>query len=140
RRSVTPHQVRHPADCRFTSGCSPPRLAATQSPSITEPATGSGADLHRAVKASSRTHLPRRKPGPIVPPHQPFLAGKLLRPLQEIPRGGGMGPGFPHGSKRLTENELSDFSPLWDDDCMKQSSRHKMWTEITRRKYERGGQ
>src|SRR5438034_9449895 len=43
-------------------------------------------------------------------------------------------------TKRLTENELSDFSPLWDDDCMKQSSRHKMWTEITRRKYERGGQ
>src|SRR5947208_12853654 len=42
--------------------------------------------------------------------------------------------------ERLTENELSDFSPLWDDDCVKQSSRHKMWTEITRRKYERGGQ
>src|SRR5215469_1669092 len=30
-------------DCRFTSGCSPPRLTATQLPSITEPATGSGA-------------------------------------------------------------------------------------------------
>src|SRR5213594_2455260 len=44
------------------------------------------------------------------------------------------------GTERLTENELSDFSPLWDDDCVKQSSRHKMWTEITRRKYERGGQ
>jgi hypothetical protein len=43
-------------------------------------------------------------------------------------------------TKRLTENELSDFSPLWHDDCVKQSSRHKMWTEITRRKYERGGQ
>src|SRR5438270_4097235 len=40
----------------------------------------------------------------------------------------------------MTENELSDFSPLWHDDCVKQSSRHKMWTEITRRKYERGGQ
>src|SRR3984893_13162551 len=43
-------------------------------------------------------------------------------------------------AQRLTENELSDFRPLWHDDCVKQSSRHKMWTEITRRKYERGGQ
>src|SRR5207245_187543 len=94
RRSVTPNQVRHPADCRFTSGCSPPRLAATQSPSITEPATGSGADLHRAVKASSRTHLPRRKPGPIVPRHEPIPARKVLRLLQEILSGGGVGPSF----------------------------------------------
>ena len=39
-----------------------------------------------------------------------------------------------------TENELSDFSSLWHDGCGKQSSRHKMWTEITRRKYEREGQ
>ena len=36
RHSVPPKQVRHPTDCRFTSGCSPPRLAATQLPSITE--------------------------------------------------------------------------------------------------------
>src|SRR6202011_4547168 len=27
-RFVTPKQVRQPTDCRFTSGCSPPRLAA----------------------------------------------------------------------------------------------------------------
>src|SRR3984893_14757965 len=43
-------------------------------------------------------------------------------------------------TKRLTENELSDFSRLWHDGCVKQSSRHTMWTEITRRKYEREGQ
>jgi hypothetical protein len=62
RRTLTPNQVRHPTDCRFTSGCSPPRLAATQLPSITEPTTGSGSDLHRAVKASSRTHsFPRKR-------------------------------------------------------------------------------
>jgi len=66
RRSFTPNQVRHPTDCRFTSGCSPPRLAATQLPSIAEPATGSGTDLHRADKASSRTHSSRRKPGPMA--------------------------------------------------------------------------
>ena len=35
RHSFPPKQVRHPTDCRFTSGCSPPRLAATQLPSIT---------------------------------------------------------------------------------------------------------
>jgi hypothetical protein len=67
RHSFPPKQVRHPrpspgqgrggsTDCRFTSGWSPPRLAATQSPSITEPATGSRTDFHRADKASSRTH------------------------------------------------------------------------------------
>jgi hypothetical protein len=43
-------------------------------------------------------------------------------------------------TQRLTENELSDFSLLWHDGCGKQSSRHKMWTETTRRKYERAGQ
>ena len=37
RHRVTPKQVRHPTDCQFTSGCSPPRLAATQLPSISEP-------------------------------------------------------------------------------------------------------
>ena len=66
RHSLTPNQVRHPTDCRFTSGCSPPRLAATQLTSITEPATGSGTDLHRAVKASSRTHSYRRRPVPMA--------------------------------------------------------------------------
>src|SRR5471032_151907 len=34
RHKTPPKQVRHPTDCRFTSGCSPPRLAATQLPSI----------------------------------------------------------------------------------------------------------
>src|SRR5439155_26772311 len=63
RHGITPNQVRHPTDCRLTSGCSPPRLAATQLPSITEPATGSGTDSHRADKASSRTHSSPRKAG-----------------------------------------------------------------------------
>ena len=56
RHEIPPKQVRHPTDCRFTSGCSPPRLAATQLPSITGLATNPGTDLHRADKASSRTH------------------------------------------------------------------------------------
>src|SRR5271168_1694083 len=43
-------------------------------------------------------------------------------------------------TKRLTENELSDSSQLWHHGCDKQSSRHKMRTEITRPKYEREGQ
>jgi len=38
--------------------------------------------------------LPRRKPGPIVPQHEPVLARKASRLLQEVPSGGGMGPGF----------------------------------------------
>ena len=40
-------------------------------------------------------------------------------------------------SKRLTGNELSDFSVLCDTDCVKQAVGDNMWTEITRRKYER---
>ena len=59
RHSATPNRVCQPTDCRFTSGCFPPRLTATQLPAITEPATGSGADLHRASKAPSRGALIR---------------------------------------------------------------------------------
>ena len=36
RRSSPPNRVRYPTDQQFTSGCSPPRLAATQLPSATE--------------------------------------------------------------------------------------------------------
>jgi len=35
RRCTPPKRVRHPTGCRFASGCSPPRLAATQLPSAT---------------------------------------------------------------------------------------------------------
>jgi hypothetical protein len=35
RRYARPNRVRHPTDCRFVSGCSPPRVAATQLPLIT---------------------------------------------------------------------------------------------------------
>ena len=57
RHRSTPNQVRHPTDCRFISGCSPPRLTATQLPSITEPTTGSDTDFHHANRASSRSAL-----------------------------------------------------------------------------------
>jgi len=36
RRSSPPNRVRYPTDRQFASGCSPPRLAATQLPSATE--------------------------------------------------------------------------------------------------------
>jgi hypothetical protein len=42
--------------------------------------------------------------------------------------------------QRPTESELSDFSSLWHDGCVGQSTRHKVWTKITRPKYERAGQ
>ena len=35
RRFIPPNRVRHPADRRFASGCSPPRLTATQLPLAT---------------------------------------------------------------------------------------------------------
>jgi hypothetical protein len=36
RRSSPPNRVRYPTDRQFASGCSPPRLGATQLPSATE--------------------------------------------------------------------------------------------------------
>ena len=57
RRYARPNRVRHyPTDCMFASGCSPPRLAATQLPL----ATGSGhlpdGDFHPSDRACSQAH------------------------------------------------------------------------------------
>jgi hypothetical protein len=57
RHKTPPKQVRHPTDCRFTSGCSPPHLTVTQLPSISGTATIPDTDLHHADKASSRDAL-----------------------------------------------------------------------------------
>jgi hypothetical protein len=43
-------------------------------------------------------------------------------------------------TQRLIENEFSYFSMLCDNGVVQQSSTRKMWTEITRRKYQRKGQ
>jgi hypothetical protein len=63
RRYVRPKRVRFTTDCWFASGCSPPRLAATQLPLT----IGSGhlprEDLHLSDRACSQAHSPRRKPG-----------------------------------------------------------------------------
>src|SRR5215472_17602686 len=69
----TPNQVRHPTDCRFISGCSPPRLTAAQLPSITELATGSDTDFHHANRASSRSALI---------PAQAGIHGTAAQPVQ----------------------------------------------------------
>ena len=52
----------HPTDRQFASGCSPPRLTATQLPSATEFVASSDTDFHRADVAPSRAHSFRRKP------------------------------------------------------------------------------
>jgi len=62
RRSSPPNRVRHPTDRQFASGCSPPRLTATQLPSATEFVAYSDTDFHRANVAPSRAHSYRRKP------------------------------------------------------------------------------
>jgi hypothetical protein len=63
RRSVRPNRVCHPTDCKFASGCSPPRLTATQLPS----AVGTGhlprEDLHLSDRACSQAHSPPRRRG-----------------------------------------------------------------------------
>ena len=56
RRSPPPNRVRSPTDRQFASGCSPPRLTATQFPSATEFVAYSDTDFHRADVAPSRAH------------------------------------------------------------------------------------
>ena len=56
RRNTPPNRVRHPTGCSFASGCSPPRLAATQLPSASCDVTSHGMDFHHADNADSRTH------------------------------------------------------------------------------------
>ena len=56
RRSSPPNRVRYPTDQQFASGCSPPRLTATQLPSATEFVAYSDTDFHRADVAPSRAH------------------------------------------------------------------------------------
>ena len=56
RRSSPPNRVRPPTDRQFASGCSPPRLTATQLPSATEFVASSDTDFHRADVAPSRAH------------------------------------------------------------------------------------
>ena len=61
RHGISPNRVRSPTGCPFASGCSPPRLAATQLPSASCAVTSHGKDSHLTDEASSRTHDPRAK-------------------------------------------------------------------------------
>jgi len=85
RRYVRPKRVRFTTDCKFASGCSPPRLTATQLPS----ATGSGhlprEDLHPSVRTCSQAHSYRRKP-----------VSRVLLKTSRIPTSVGMPPSCRH--------------------------------------------
>jgi hypothetical protein len=72
RRSTPPKRVRYPTDRQFASGCSPPRLTATQLPSATRLVTYPGTDFHRAdVRHRGRTHSREGgNPVPGVPPRK----------------------------------------------------------------------
>ena len=63
RRTTPPKQVRHPAGCSFASSCSPPRIAATQSPSATCATTSHRTDFHPPDKTASQTHSSPQKRG-----------------------------------------------------------------------------
>ncbi len=56
RRRIRPNRVRHPADWSFVSGCSPPRLSATQLPSTSGSSVSPGEDFHLPERAHSRAH------------------------------------------------------------------------------------
>ena len=80
--AAPPNRVRHPTDRHFASGCSPPRLAATQLPSASESVASSDTDFHRADVAPSWAHSFRRRPvsrrsaaGPVVRRWMPVVTG-----------------------------------------------------------------
>ena len=52
-----------PTDCMFVSGCSPPRLAATQLPLTTGSEHLPGGDFHPSDRARFQAHGPRMSPG-----------------------------------------------------------------------------
>ena len=56
RHGSRPNRVRHPADCSSASGCSPPRLAATQLPSAAGLKRRPGRDLHPSDLMRSQAH------------------------------------------------------------------------------------
>jgi hypothetical protein len=58
RHRHRPNQVRHPADWSFTSGGSPPRLAAAQLPSVPGFRPNPDGDLHPAVSSRAQAHTP----------------------------------------------------------------------------------
>jgi len=62
RRHVRPKRVRLTTDRKFASGCSPPRLAATQLPSAIESGHLPREDLHLSDRACSQAHSFRRRP------------------------------------------------------------------------------
>ena len=70
--AVRPNRVRHPTDWSFTSGCSPPRLAATQLPLVT----------------GRRAHAW----GGLAPPCPCTLAGALVQAFRPARHGGPQGP------------------------------------------------
>ena len=72
RHGIPPNQVRQPTDCRFTSSCSPPRLATTQLPSITG---------LRPTQARTFTALAKRPRGRTMP----AFAGMTLNSLSYPP-------------------------------------------------------
>ena len=53
---VRPNQVRQPADWSLTSGCSPPRLAATQLPSASRPESVCLERTCTSIRVRSRAH------------------------------------------------------------------------------------
>jgi len=63
RRYARPNRVRYPTDCRFASGCSPPRLAATQLPLATRKRASPGkGTFHPSDRACSQAHGFRLSP------------------------------------------------------------------------------
>jgi hypothetical protein len=57
RRYARPNRVRYPTDCMFVSGCSPPRVAATQLPLTTRKRASPGeGTFHPSDRACSQAH------------------------------------------------------------------------------------
>ena len=95
RHVIPPNRVRQPTGCSFASGCSPPRLAATQLPLATQVVTSYGMDFHLANKASSRTHIGVEKGRIALPALRTVQAVFPHTALQSVVSSSGVSRGLP---------------------------------------------
>ncbi len=105
---VKPNRVRHPADWSLTSGCSPPRLAATQLPSVSRPESVCLERICTSIRVRSRAHQPRATPW--VSGDRKYRCG--LKGRATLPRGSMPLPSARRPSRNFSSAPLQAADPM----------------------------
>src|SRR5690606_28601114 len=113
RHSTPPNQVRHPTDRQFVSGCSPPRLAATQLPSTTGPwltPTRTCTVLCARLQGRTRSSLCERM---TAAPNRHGYITHPCSPGDRAPTHSSPSPEAPPCRSSLCERMTAAPNPLW---------------------------